>query len=114
MGIYAISLVKNEADIIAQNLIAASHWAEAIFVLDNGSSDGTWEMVQALANRNSAIVPFRQDAQPFRDSMRSDVLRVFSSRARSGDWWCILDADEFYVDVDPRHFLARVPARINA
>lgn len=113
MAIFAISLVKNEADIIAENLDSASRWADRIFVLDNGSSDGTWDTVQDLAKRNRAIVPFRQDRQPFRDSMRNDVFRAYRKLARRGDWWCILDADEFFAD-DPREFLGRVPRRYNA
>jgi len=35
MKIYAICLVKNEADIIAQTLMAAKSWADAVFVYDN-------------------------------------------------------------------------------
>jgi hypothetical protein len=30
-----------------------------------------------------------------------------------GDWWCILDADEFYID-DPREFLEAVPKRFSS
>lgn len=113
MAIYAISLVKNEADIIAQNLSAASRWADRIFVLDNGSSDGTWEIVKSEAQRNPVVVPFRQDPQPFRDGMRTDVFRAYRHLARRGDWWSILDADEFYIE-NPRVFLAQVPPTYNA
>ena len=39
MKIHAISVIKNEADIIAHNLTKAAKWAHKIYVLDNGSTD---------------------------------------------------------------------------
>jgi hypothetical protein len=110
MAIHGLCIIKNEADIIEQTLRAASTWCDHIYVFDNGSSDGTWEIVHRLASELAQIVPFKQDPQPFNDSLRGDILRAYKDRARSGDWWCILDADEFYVD-DPRRFLAKVPSR---
>jgi glycosyltransferase involved in cell wall biosynthesis len=113
MAIHATSLVKNESDVIEQNLRAAVRWCDHIYVFDNGSTDGTWEKVQALATEFGAIVPWKQDPKPFRDGLRGEIFRHFRHNARSGDWWCILDADEFYVD-DPREFLKRVPASYNS
>ena len=107
MRIFAISTVKNEADVIEANLKAASEWADKIFILDNGSTDGTWEKVLAL--RDDIITPWKQDPAPFRDSMRSQVYHAFKHLAKRGDWWCIrLDGDEFYAE-DPRAFLSQVP-----
>ncbi len=108
VAIHAISLIKNEADIIQANLTAALRWCDHIYVFDNGSRDGTWEKVQELAQQFPAIVPWKQDGKPFRDGLRAEVLRHFKNRAAAGDWWCILDADEFYVD-NPAEFLAQVP-----
>ena len=109
MKIFAISVVKNEADIIAHNLLEATQWADKIFVLDNGSTDGTWEIVQSLAS--DIIVPYKQDASPFHDGIRAQVFNAFLHLAKVGDWWCFrFDADEFYAEC-PRMFLAAVPAR---
>jgi glycosyltransferase involved in cell wall biosynthesis len=108
MAIHAISLIKNEADIIEHTLHAALRWCDHIYVFDNGSTDGTWQKVQAMAKKFPAIVPWKQDPKPFRDSLRAEVFRQFSNRLRPGDWWCILDADEIYID-DPSEFLAKVP-----
>lgn len=109
MTIRALSLVKNEADIIAYNLHSASRWCDAIYVLDNGSTDGTWNIVQELSRTTAAIIPFKQEARPFSDNLRQEIFACHRRAARPGDWWCILDADEFYVD-DPKSFLERVPA----
>jgi len=107
MKIFAISVVKNEADIIAQSLQEASRWADKIFVLDNGSSDGTWEIVQAMAS--DKIIAWKQDTSPFYDGIRAQVFQEFSHLATADDWWCFrLDADEFYID-NPIDFLAQVP-----
>ncbi|GGG60944.1 glycosyltransferase family 2 protein [Hymenobacter glacieicola] len=107
MKIFAISVVKNEADIIAANLLAASQWADKIFVLDNGSTDATWEIVQSLAS--DKIVPYKQDFSPFYDGIRAQVFNHYRWLAQAGDWWCYrLDADEIYAD-NPREFLPRVP-----
>ncbi|WP_083325925.1 glycosyltransferase family 2 protein [Hymenobacter coccineus] len=106
MKIFAISIVKNEADIIEQNLKDAERWADKIFVLDNGSTDGTWEIVQSLASEK--IVPWKQDNTAFHFGIRSQIYHNFKHLAAKGDWWCFrLDADEFYAD-DPREFLSKV------
>jgi len=108
LKIHALCLVKNERDIIAQTLRSASAWCDYIYVLDNGSEDGTWELVQALSRELKAVRPFKRDPKPFFDNIRDEILLAHLSLASPDDWWCILDADEFYID-DPRQFLAAVP-----
>lgn len=108
MRIHALCVIKNEADIVAQGLAAALAWADSIYILDNGSTDGTWERIHELAREHPAIVPWRQQVEPFSDGLRARIFHAFADRANAGDWWARLDPDEFYVD-DPRAFLARVP-----
>lgn len=110
MRIFGNCLVKNEADMIVETLSHAVRWCDRIFVFDNGSTDGTWEKVVDFARQEPRVVPFKQDATPFRNSLRRDTFEAYRHEARTGDWWCVLDADELYVD-DPREFLAAVPAR---
>lgn len=108
MRIHGLSLVKNECDVVAQSLVAAAAWADFIYVYDNGSHDGTWEIVQELAARQPRIVPYKQDASPYSQALRKEVFEVFRERGSPGDWWCMLDADEFFID-DPRFFLGGIP-----
>lgn len=110
MTIRGICLVKNEADIIAHTLRHCARWCDEIHVLDNGSTDGTWERVHELARELPQVRPYRQAAVPFDDSLRAEVFNAERHLAQPGDWWCRLDADETYVD-DPRTFLAEVPPR---
>jgi Glycosyl transferase family 2 len=108
MLFHGMSLVKNESDVIEQSLVAAATWADFIYVYDNASDDGTWEIVCDLAATHPQIVPYKQDATPYRQSLRGELFERY--RGAPGDWWGILDADEFYID-DPRRFLTAVPER---
>lgn len=110
MRIFGNCLVKNEADIIEESLGKAAGWCDRIFVFDNGSTDGTWEKVLRLARREPRVVPFKQDAVPYRDSLRLDTFNHYRAECTDGDWWCKLDADELYYD-NPRQFLEAVPRR---
>ena len=105
MKIFSILCVKNEGDIIGECLRRASLWSDRIFVYDGASTDGTWETVQAMAN--DRIVAARSDNQVWNDYIRAQIFEEFRHEARDGDWWCRLDADEFYID-EPRAFLSTV------
>ncbi len=102
-------IVKNEADIIEYTLRQAARWSDKIFILDNGSTDGTWEKLQHM--KNEVITPWKQDDQVYCEHMRGWVFNRFRHLSRPGDWWCIkLDADEVYLD-DPRVVLKQVPPK---
>ena len=113
MKIHGLCVVKNEADIIRQTLRAAGQWCDSVYVLDNGSTDETWTIVCELAQCNKHVVPYKRDPQLFYDGLREDIFVAFKKNARRGDWWCILDADEFYID-DPKSFLESVPQQYNS
>jgi hypothetical protein len=77
-----------------------------IYVFDGASTDGTWEKVQAM--KSERIVPWKSDGCVFREGLRADVFNAFREECEVGDWWCQLNADEFYVQ-DVCDFLAAVP-----
>ncbi|MBV8901767.1 MAG: glycosyltransferase family 2 protein [Verrucomicrobia bacterium] len=104
--IHCICVVKNEGDVIRAGLQAASEWADRIIVYDGQSDDNTWEVVCSMAGEK--IIPWKQDGKVFQESLRAEVFNAFRAGSRPGDWWCHLDADEFYVE-NPRQFLSRVP-----
>jgi glycosyltransferase involved in cell wall biosynthesis len=112
--IYSLLLVKNEADIIRPSLLAAMQWSDKVIVIDNGSTDGTWEIVQELATQYTRIVAFMQYTGGFHIGLRAKAFHAFKHELTSNDWWCVrLDADEFFSE-DPRAFLARIPKKYNA
>ncbi|MBO5719758.1 MAG: glycosyltransferase family 2 protein [Bacteroidales bacterium] len=112
MKIYSLLLCKNEADIIASVLKDACRWSDKIIVFDNGSNDGTWEIVCDMANQHpDIIIPYAHDGRAFRIGLRALSFDSFKQEMTPDDWWCIrMDADEFYVD-NPKDFLAKVPKR---
>lgn len=110
LKIRALCVMKNEADIIEQTLSDALRWCDEIFVLDNGSDDGSWELVKTLAAADPRIVAHGRDMHLFHDGIRAQLYNAYKSEAVLGDWWCRLDSDEFYVD-DPRTTLGLVPSQ---
>lgn len=110
MRIHGLCLVKNEHDIVREGLKAARQWCDYIYVLDNGSTDGTWEIVREMSAADQGIVAWKQDDVVFSDALRCHIYHEFKGNAQRGDWWARVDPDEFYVE-DPRQFLAAVPKR---
>jgi glycosyltransferase involved in cell wall biosynthesis len=108
LKIFGMSLVKNEADVIAESIADASRWIDTIFVFDNGSTDGTWEIVKDIAIKNDKVIPFKQDDCVFERHLRRDIFMEYKHLASDGDWWCILDSDEFYPSY-VREFLEKIP-----
>ena len=108
--IHCIALTKNEADVVGFCLREAAKWADHVYVYDGGSTDGTWEIVQAMAD--AVIVPWKQDGKVFREGLRAEVFEAFRGGAKAGDWWLQLNVDEFYPE-DPREFFRRVPRSHN-
>ena len=106
--IHCVSVVRDEADILGYSLDAALRWAHVIHILDNGSTDGTWELLEEYAAREPRVVLAGRHEGEFENAIRGEVGERAAADARPGDWWCRLDADELYVD-DPREILAKIP-----
>ena len=111
--IYSLLLVKNEADVIEASVVDACRWSDKIIVIDNGSTDGTWEKIKALSKTHEQIVPFMQYTGGYHIGLRAKAFHAFRKEMTRNDWWCVrLDADEFYPG-DVRAFLSQVPRRYN-
>ena len=110
--IHALCIVKNEGDIIRCCLSQARQWADYIYVVDNGSTDNTWDELLAITDRN--VIPWKRHNKPFQESLRAEIFNEFRTNAGPGDWWCQLDGDEFYNIRCPRAFLSRLPQRCQA
>lgn len=89
-------IVRDESDIVAHNLaFHAHHGVDAFAILDNGSVDGTFELLESL--RSSYDIALFRDADGFRKEERSMFL-ASHLRDRLGATHLISnDADEFWV-----------------
>jgi len=108
MKIFGTCLLKNEADIVEETLSYAVTWCDHIIIDDNGSEDGTWEIVREMAKTYPQIIPWRSKAQAYSEALRGDPFRAYRHLSSKGDWWAKLDSDERYID-EPRTFLSKVP-----
>jgi hypothetical protein len=93
MRIVAVTMLRNEADILPDLL---GHWAalfDEVLLVDHASTDGTSEMLEAATARtNLRSWRFAQDAK-----MQAVVVTALAreAAARGADWIVPLDADEF-------------------
>jgi hypothetical protein len=93
--VYGVSMVRNEADVIRLNVLY--HLAlgiDRMVVVDNGSTDGTDEVLQQLSLQHAGVRWSRDDG-PFLPS------RIMTKLAREAfeegaDWVVPIDADEFW------------------
>ncbi|MBI2112948.1 glycosyltransferase family 2 protein [Candidatus Woesearchaeota archaeon] len=93
-SICRIGVVRDEVDIIDQNIRWYLDQGFPTILLDNGSTDGTYEICQSY--RGQGIV--RLERVPFDEHDREYSLRELAKlTADSGFKWLLLaDADEFY------------------
>ncbi|HUC36589.1 MAG TPA: glycosyltransferase family 2 protein [Acidimicrobiales bacterium] len=109
--VFSIMVVKNEVDVLRECVLSAAEWSHSIHVLDNGSTDGSWEELQQLSGEIPNVEVVGRDPARFSDAVRARIFGAARSEARPGDWWWRLDADEF--PEDPRPLLAEVPSRFD-
>jgi hypothetical protein len=104
MRFHGLMVIRDEDDILPQCLAHLLEWIDAVYILDLGSKDSTWQIVQDAAARNHRVVPWKSVPYRFDESLRGYVFNAFRSRIEDGDWVLRLDADEFY-HITPREFV---------
>jgi hypothetical protein len=103
-------LLRDEDDIIRQNLAHLLTWIDALYILDLGSTDSTWDIVQEFAAKDSRIVPFKHAPIVYNDSLRCMLFDHYRDRFEPGDWVMKIDADEFYYVTPPDFVRTRLRA----
>ena len=114
MKVVGLYQVRNEVDIIETNLRhhLTTVLDEAI-VVDNGSSDGTFELLAELAGE----LPLKLASEIGHVYQSGRVTRMARFAAQQGaDWVLPIDADEFWVarDVPFRSVLEEAPVDARA
>jgi hypothetical protein len=97
-------LLRDEEDVIADCLDHLLGWIDGVYILDLGSTDRTWDIVQDYAARDKRVVAFEHRPIIYDDNLRSYHFHHFRDRFDPGDWVMKIDADEFY-HVDPPRFV---------
>lgn len=111
-------MVRDEIDIIAAMIEhTLSQEPDLIMVTDNGSVDGTAEVLARYAERG--LVELHHD--PVHRKQQGTVVTGMARRARTehaADWVINADADEFWAPVDKnltlRQALEQIPLSLNA
>lgn len=92
MTVFGIAMVRDEIDIIGLVMTHTLHHVDHILVLDNGSVDGTSEVLRSFP-RTTVI------DDPEIGYYQSVKMTALAARARDegADWVVPFDADEFFV-----------------
>lgn len=105
MRFHGLMLVRDEADIIAQNLRHVLQWADTLTIFDTGSTDGTWEVINEFAKKDSKIKALEHRPVVYGNPLRAYLFDRVRSTFEEGDWVVKVDADEFF-RVRPREFVS--------
>lgn len=97
MKLVAVSIIKNEADILEAFVRHTHAWVDHHLIFDHDSTDGTREILGALAREGLPLVLFTDDALGNLQQARSNELTRIAAREFGADWVLPLDADEFLV-----------------
>ena len=95
MKLIAISRVKDELDIIEPFIRHHAHYFDTHIVLDDGSSDGTYEVLQKLKLSGLPLVVIREPSVGYAQRQYMTNLLRLAVRDFDADWVMALDADEF-------------------
>jgi hypothetical protein len=101
MQIVAVAVVKNEIDVIEAFVRHTLAMTSRLVVLDNGSTDGTLDVLRALRTEGLAL-DVVQDARPgqYQSPRMTRLMHEYAVQRYSADWIVPLDADEFLVVPD--------------
>ena len=89
--LFALCFAKNEEDIISDCLTHAARFCDRIYVVDNASTDRTWEIVNKLDL--DPIVPVGSLDFIYREYLRVWFMGAKRKELGLNNWWYILDAD---------------------
>lgn len=112
MRVAVVSMVKDEADIIELFARACLQWADHLYVVDNGSSDATEQILCALQDEGLPLTLWRYPSIDYQQSIITTAALRRVALTQGFGWVIPLDADEFLqepADRPLRSILPHVP-----
>lgn len=106
----AVSLIKNEGDIVSAWTAHLCALFDAIYIADQMSSDGTREFLLQLATNGACIHVYSFNHPGYFQEEITNRLAEDAAREYSGSWLFALDADEFLAVPSRADLLARIRA----
>jgi glycosyltransferase involved in cell wall biosynthesis len=101
----SITCVKNEYDIIESCIRHTAAFVDRLVVLDNGSTDGTLEILRKL-EASGIPIEIVDDPAPghYHFARATRLMREFAVKKYNADWILPVDADEFVSIPDASDF----------
>jgi glycosyltransferase involved in cell wall biosynthesis len=94
----AATRVLNESDIIEAFVRHTASFVDHHLFIDNGSVDGTLDILQNLQREGFGLSVFQSRACSFVESQALTLMYRHAAVAHRADWVVLLDADEFIDD----------------
>lgn len=95
MTVIGIAMVKDEVDVIAGTIRHMAGEVDRLVVTDNGSTDGTREILSQLAGERLPLTVFDDPDPAYYQSVKMSLLAATAIGA-DGDWIVPFDADEIW------------------
>ncbi|MDN4620956.1 glycosyltransferase family 2 protein [Paenibacillus sp. PsM32] len=108
LKIFAITMIKNEADIIESFIRYHDNIFDGIVILDNGSTDNTLNIINSLIIEGYPLYLFEDNTVQYNQSEKMNKLMATTLELYSPDIILPLDADEFVTSTNkgnPRKIL---------
>lgn len=108
-NIVGLMFCKNEADIIKVTIPSAMQHVDSMFISDDGSTDGSWEIIQYFKQQYpDKIEHIQQKPNPKDQGQRQDLLDEIRRRYKPENTWVqTLDADMTLGITDLRSVIAK-------